>query len=121
MSNFDHHSEARSYQGRMSDTKPAADQVRTAVIEGYLETGKALDIKEIATRLEWSESKVRRVIADAHGCVDGLQTWQEHRESYSRNYRGITSGAHKAWVYSPSSETLRGMINELRASGVPKS
>lgn len=89
-------------------------QVKGAVVEAFLETGKALDAQEIATRLGWSVSKLRRVMTEAHGCVDGLVPSQEYRPSYSANYASMQSGAHKVWVYEPTLETLRAMINELR-------
>ena len=94
-------------------------QVKTAVVEAFLETGKSLDANEIATRLDWSVSKVRRIMADAHGCVDGLVVTEEHRPSYSRNYASMQSGSHKVWVYEPTLATLRAMINELRKAANP--
>lgn len=98
-----------------SNTKETNErQLRDAVVEAYLETGKALDVKEIATRMGWSESKVRKVFTAAGGCVTGLDLRQEGRESYSRNYPGMTAGAHKVWVYMPTRQTLREMILQLR-------
>lgn len=100
-----------------SNTKETNErQVRDAVVEAYLETGKALDAKEIATRMGCSESTVRKILTKAGGCVNGLRTSQQGRDSYSRNYPGSTSGAHKVWVYSPALETLREMILQLRGS-----
>jgi hypothetical protein len=90
--------------------------IKVAVVEAFLETGKALDANEIAARLDWSVSKVRQVIKAAHGCVDGLTPHQESRESNSKSYPGFTAGAHKVWVYQPSLETLRAMINDLRGA-----
>jgi DNA-binding IclR family transcriptional regulator len=90
------------------------EAIRTTALEAFLETGKALDVNEIATRLGWSASKVRRVLVGAHGCVDGLMAHQESRASYSMSYRNTQSGAHRVWVYKPTLETLRDMINDLR-------
>jgi hypothetical protein len=100
-----------------SNTKETNEQLlRDAVVEAYLETGKAQDVKEIATRMGCSESTVRKTITKAGGCVSGLRTSQQGRDSFSRDYPGSTSGAHKVWVYSPTLETLRTMVLQLRGS-----
>jgi len=91
-------------------------QIRSTVVEAFLETGKAVDAAQIAERLGWSVSKVRRVLKDAHGCVTGLVTYQEGRQSHSRDYPAFTAGAHKVWVYEPGQGTLRALILELRAA-----
>lgn len=103
----------------MTDPKTAREtQIKEAVVEAFLETGKALDANDIAARLGWSVSKVRRLISEAHGCVDGLIAREDRRESHSRNYAAFTAGVHKVWVYLPSMETLRAMINDLRTARV---
>ena len=103
----------------MTDSKIAREvEIKVAVVEAFLETGKALDATEIAARLGWSVSKVRRVISEAHGCVDGLVAREDRRESQSRNYAAFTTGAHKVWVYLPTMETLRAMIIDLRTARV---
>lgn len=84
-----------------------------AVVEGYLETGKGLDVRAIAGRLGWSESRVRRSISAAAGCPSGCVCRQEHRASHERNY-GTESGSHKVWVYYPTLETLLDMVNYCR-------
>lgn len=88
--------------------------IRNAVVEGYLETGKCLDAKDIAARLKWSESKVRRVLDEAHGAPNGIMASQDHRESFSKYYRSFQSGAHKVWVYAPALWLLRDMLNAER-------
>ena len=100
----------------MSTTSKLNDMtaVRDAIVEGYLETGKAMDVPQIATRLQWSDSKVRRVISDAAGAVNGTYAKQETRESYSRSYRMMQSGSHKAWTYLPTLQHLRELIRDLR-------
>lgn len=100
----------------MTDSGAAEIVIRDAVVEAFLETGKALAAPEIAKRLGWSVSKVRRVMAENGGCVRGLQTYQEHRPSESRNYPGMLTGAHKVWLYKPSLEALRALVLELRAA-----
>jgi hypothetical protein len=86
------------------------------VVEAFLETGKAVDAPQLAERLGWSVSKVRRIIAANHGSVDGVSVRQEGRESLSKSYQGHVTGAHKVWVYRPNYGTLRTLILELRAS-----
>lgn len=100
-------------------TETPALQIRSTVVEAFLESGKALDAAQIAERLGWSVTKVRRVLNDAHGCVEGLETYQDTRESHSRNFPGFTQGAHKVWVYRPTLSTLRALVLELRAAAAP--
>jgi hypothetical protein len=100
----------------MTDSVAAEIAIRDAVVEAFLEAGKALDASEIARRLGWSVSKVRRVMGDNGGCVRGLQTYQDHRPSESRNYPGMVTGSHKVWLYKPSLEALRALVLELRAA-----
>ncbi len=82
-----------------------------AVVEMFLDDGEDHTIKEIAAKLGWTESRVRKIISDAHGCPEGLHTREETRTSYSTNYRFMASGAHKVWVYGPSREYLRSLLN----------
>jgi hypothetical protein len=89
--------------------------LRDAVVEGYLETGKALDVPAIAARLRWSQSKVRRVLDEAHGAPNGLHAFQDYRESFSASYPSMAVGGHKVWMYAPATWLLRDMVNELRA------
>lgn len=87
-----------------------AIEIRDAVIEAYLETGAALDVAQIATRMGCSPTKVRRIMAASNGCVAGLETRQANRENQSN----MVSGSHKVWVYAPSKQTLREIILDLR-------
>ena len=84
-----------------------AEALTAAVTAAFVRDGRDLTVPEIAAELGWTESKVRRVLAKAHGCVPGLACSQEHRPSYSKSYRGMQSGTHRVWVYGPTRETLR--------------
>lgn len=97
------------------ESQARGQQIRDVVTEAYLETGRCLDVQGIATLLKWSESKVRRVLDECRGCPDGLHARQEHRESKSKNYTWVTTGAHRVWVYEPALWYLRDMILAERA------
>lgn len=92
------------------------EAVRDAITEGYLETGKPLDVAQIARRLARSQSAVRRVIDEAHGAVEGTTARQESRPNQSRSYAGIVVGAHKVWTYVPTLWALRAMVLDLRGT-----
>jgi hypothetical protein len=99
-------------------TQTPEQQICSAVVEAFLETGKALDAPEIAKKLGWSESKVRRILRAHGGSVDGVAVREEGRASYSRAYRGMEAGAHRVSVYRPTLEALRALVLELRAASV---
>jgi hypothetical protein len=93
------------------ETKAAGIVVRDAVVAYYLETCKSITVKELAPRLRWSESKLRRVFDEHRGSVDGITARHEVRESHERNYDSV-HGAHKAWVYQPALWELRRRLLE---------
>lgn len=73
--------------------------VLRAVTEGYLETGKMLNVPTIATRLGWSESKVRNVLTlCAGGVPKGLMA---HRDG-------------NGYLYAPALWHLRDLLLALR-------
>lgn len=86
--------------------------LRDAIVEGYLETGKALDAQAIADRVKWSATKVRRVLDEAHGAPDGIHPFQDYRDTATNH--GLRGG-HYVWVYTPATWLLRDMVNKLRA------
>lgn len=90
------------------------EQVRSAVIEGWLETGQGLSAEDIAQRIGGNAASVRRMMAKSHGCIKGLIAGEDWRPSYSKSYTHIQTGSHKVWVYRPTGDTLRIMIQELR-------
>jgi predicted transcriptional regulator len=96
--------------GQMDDNKRA---VLGVVVERYLEEMVGSTVKEIAAKLGWSESKVRRVVDDRSG-VDGLTSAEEGRSSYSTAYRMMEAGVHKVRVYYPTRQKLAALVNELR-------
>lgn len=87
-----------------------------AVVSAYLETGSAVTATEIADALKCNIAAVRELFAASHGLIPGIDCREEHRPSYSRNYRGFQTGSHKVWVYSPSKSTLADIIKTLRAA-----
>lgn len=104
----------------MAEPLTPEQQIRSTVVEAFLETGKALDVPEIAQRLSWSDSKVRRILRAHGGSVNGVSAREESRESHSRNYPGMASGRHNVWVYRPTLEALRALVLELRAGAAVK-
>lgn len=98
--------------GKLSEN---ATKLVEAVVEGYLEGGKGLTVKQIAPRLGWSESKVRRVLDEGHGLLEGLTLHKESFTSHSTDYRMMESGSHQAWVYYPTMFKLREMVLALRS------
>lgn len=86
-----------------------ASTIKEWVTNHFLETGKAADVATIATGIALSESTVRKVLAAAGGCIQGLACEQESRPSHDTNFGGV-SGSHKVWTYRPSLETLRLLI-----------
>lgn len=91
---------------------PTQETLRDAIVAHYLETGNDCTVKEIATKLQWSESKVRKLLNDAHGfCVEGLRVSEESRTSYSTHYTMFAHGAHRVAVYGPTRAYLRGLLN----------
>lgn len=81
-------------------SKRLGEQLRDAVVEDYLQTGKCLDVKRIASQLRWSETKVRRVLdLQPGGTPDGITVLRDGR----------------GWVYMPTLWRMRGMVLELRA------
>jgi len=96
----------------MANLDERGEQIRKAVTEAYLETGKALDVPAIAQRLGWSESKVRRVLDEHRGAPDGIAAMQDFRES-TKNFVG---GGRKVWVYTPAPWYLRELILGLRGA-----
>lgn len=91
-------------------TTAAEGELARAITAHYLETGKDCTVAEIAARLEWSESKVRKVLAGCGGAPAGCHTYKDSAPSYSTAYRNFQSGAHVVWKYGPSRETLRTLV-----------
>jgi len=87
------------------------------VVQHFIATGNDLTAAEIAETSGHSIASVRRVLASTGGCPKGLTTYQEHRPSFSRNYRSFASGSHRVWVYGPTRATLR---EKLLATGASK-
>jgi hypothetical protein len=85
--------------------------LRAAVTEHYLETNKPVDAAQLAERLGWAPAKIRRIMADG---LAGVSSETEMRASYSKNYRGFQSGAHKVAVYYPTISHLRTLVLEAR-------
>jgi hypothetical protein len=74
------------------DATRMGGQLRDAVVEDYLQTGKCLNVARIASQLRWSESKVRRVLdLQPGGCPDGITVLRD----------GL------GWVYMPVGGSVR--------------
>lgn len=87
-----------------------ADEVVKAVIDLYLEHGKDHTIKEIAAKLDRSESAVRKVMAEHHGCPDELGMHTAYRDSRSKSYTMMITGTHRVYEYGPHRATLRKLL-----------
>ncbi len=107
----------------MSTTpKARVAELRDIITVQYLSTGDPASVKELAafTKGGWSstprsETWLRKVIGEAHGCPEGTSTSEEYRPTYSRNYPGIQHGARPVWVYFPSRAALRKLIVDAGA------
>jgi hypothetical protein len=88
-----------------------ARAIRDAATRIFLETGRDSTAAELAEALGWSVSRVRSVVQKNHGSVPGLHPRRESRVTYSRMYPGFESGSHTVWVYGPTREHLRDLIN----------
>lgn len=84
-----------------------ARAVVEAVVALYLETGNDQTIKEIAAKMGLSEGSVRAALGDL---PDELYCRDDVRQSFSKDYRMFTSGAHKVSVYGPTRDALRTML-----------
>jgi hypothetical protein len=71
--------------------------VADAVFTHYVETGTAADVCQLALRLGWSESKVRRVIREGGGAVVGTVAQRED---------GLV-GTAKFWAWLPALWRMR--------------
>lgn len=89
--------------------------LRDAVTEGYLDTGKSLDVGDLSMRLGWSEGRIRRVLDACHGAPKGVMTHQDFRENQSRLYPGfVSAGGHRVTTYTPALWHLRGLLTQAR-------
>lgn len=94
-----------------------AEEIRQAVFDRYIETGLPSSAPEIAAWLKWSESKVRKVLADNFGAVAGTQADRRSAPKYSKNYPGTVVGASMQWVLLPTMSSLRDALRA--ATGKP--
>lgn len=83
------------------------------VTELYLQKGVFLTVAEIAAATHYSESTVRKALGP-YGVPEPLTAHEEMRTSFSSNYRGMSTGAHKVWTYGPKLTTLRKLILAAR-------
>ncbi len=89
--------------------------IRDAVTEHYLATWRHASVHDIAARLGWSESKIRRVIRDSSGAIAGTTSERVSVARYSRNYPGMEAGYTMAWAYLPSRSHLGELLLAARA------
>lgn len=99
-------------------------KIADVVYVAFMETGDDIDVKEIAKRIGWSESKIRRVMSDNHGVPRGVTVSDESRPTYSRSYPTMQSGYVKVNVYGPTRSEMRrrmlaaGMFSHVAAAVV---
>ena len=93
-------------------TTPAI-QIRDAVAEGYVEQRSSQTVADIAARLGWPETKVRRVFAESNGRVPGVSDYRvpEHLAPLCGRDRLDEPR------YFPSLLTLAAKIRTLRGEG----
>lgn len=89
--------------------------VGNAVLAHYLETGCAVDVAQLVARLDWSESRVRWVLREAGGAVDGTSALRAERPRYSKSYGGQV-GISLVWTWLPTLARLRDELLACRAA-----
>jgi hypothetical protein len=87
-------------------TTTAAADVVGAVVRRYLDTGKDSTVSEIAAELGWSDSRVRKGLADIT-CTRNLIIY--------RSQRTTVRGSVGIWLYGPSRATLRELVLAAQA------
>jgi hypothetical protein len=92
------------------------ESIAIFVTERYIRSEQGSTVKEIAEGLNISQSKVRKLLVDAFGCPDGLNSYEETRPSYSTNYPGVVVRHHTVEVYYPSLRRLAQKIREFRSA-----
>ena len=91
--------------------KGHGEAIRDAVFSHYIETKKAMTIKEIAEAMAMKESWVRRYIHDSRpgkgGMVpDGIAFSDDYRATYSKDYPDMQTGMCKVTVYEPTKDYI---------------
>jgi DNA-binding GntR family transcriptional regulator len=74
------------------------DILRDAITEGYLETGAALTVTDVAKRLRWSKAKVYQTLDILRGAPRGIQAIRDGR----------------GFVYAPATWHLRDLLLAAR-------
>ena len=100
----------------MSNVVEKGEEIRDAVLAHYLETGKAATVKEIAGRVSFSESTVRKVMTSKphYGVVAGTDITSKEIECYSRDYPGMISGYRNVDAFVPSRSYMAEVIKAAR-------
>ncbi len=93
---------------------PDAATIRDDIREHYITKKEGSTVKEIAARLKWSETKIRRLLDTGPG-IEGVTSREEGRASYSKAYRMMEAGAHKVRVYYPTLDYMVALVRDLRA------
>jgi|WetSurMetagenome_2_1015567.scaffolds.fasta_scaffold80689_4 AraC-like DNA-binding protein len=96
----------------MDEQRTSVDTLRIVVLvtDHYLATDGWLSLQEIADRLGWSVSKVRRIFREHFGMLPGLTSKAfDNYDSYGRASRAIDK-------YAPSRDSLREIILAERAA-----
>lgn len=91
------------------------EAVRVAVMEMYLETGRAVTAAEVATRCGMTKTKVARALVDSQEfALEGIEMTEESRPSYSRNYPWMVVGERMVRVFAPTREAMRAELIRAR-------
>jgi hypothetical protein len=94
-----------------------AEVVRVAIMEMYVETGRAVTAAEVATRCGMTKTKVARALVDSQQfAIEGVEMTEESRPSYSRNYPWMVVGERMVQVFAPTRESLRAELIRARAA-----
>ena len=101
-----------------SKLEPLHNRIARFVLDRFLETGHDSTIAQIAAAVGVSQSTVRKAFASHTGVspLSDLRYDREGRDSFSRNYPSMTSGAHMVAVYGPTRRMLARVVVELRQS-----
>lgn len=87
-------------------------QIRDAVAEGYIEEHRAQTAADIAARLGWQESQVRRVFADSNGRVPGVDSAR-----VPERLAPLSGHSPEETLHFPNIRTLAAKIRTLRGQG----
>lgn len=87
--------------------------IRRLLLAHFVQTGDGLTVKDLAAKLTWNESRVRRALTSDSGFSEGLDQHSEGRANKSRDYpMWDAPGGHLVQVYEPDKDALRAALQD---------